>query len=169
MSETKPITGHFETDGVDLHHYRHGKFALLTSAVIFVDSEGRRNIAHHGLLTDGRSGKIGYYIIGSPFRTPYLEAYVVHDWWCAKAKTLKDAARTQLRLRADVQLRDETLVALGACRANRVVTYAAVRAHAWRHRNDPVADWSVDFISEAASHGCKLSPPELRGAMEYKL
>ena len=147
-----PKPARFITSGASCHFYRHGKYALLLNPVMFRDSKDHMHTAHPGLFTDGRSGKIGYYIIGSPFRTEYLEAYILHDWYCAKAKLLEPELRAIVRDAADLQLRNETLPALGAGLPRRVATYRAVRWHAWCHRDDEAGTWTADFLSEDASH-----------------
>ena len=151
MSKSGPV-GHFITDGVDYHHYRHGQFARLLQPVDFLDSKGHTHRAHPELFSDGRSGKIGYYLIGSPFRSKYIEAWTMHDWYCAKAKLLEPGLRRLVRDAADLQLRNETLPALGANYVLRAVAYRFVRGHAAIHRNDPIAHWYDDFASEEASH-----------------
>ena len=134
-----------------VRHDDAGGQAELLEAVVYMDTDKNMHVAHPGLLTDGRSGKCFYYIIGTPYRTKYLRAYELHDWYCAKAKMEQPDERYRLRLAADRQLRDETLPALGAGKARCRATYMAVRGHARKHQGDPVVDWSEDFATIEAS------------------
>lgn len=145
--------GKWLTEGVDLLHRTDGETAVLQQTVAYQCDGGRIYRAYPGLITDGRSGQIGYYVIGQPFRTKHLRAAMVHDWQCAKAKLLDPGPqRDGMRKAADRLFRDETLPACGVGRVKRLVMYRAVRLHAWYHRKDAVPHWSQDFVSEDASH-----------------
>ena len=152
MSRSRPLKrGSFQTTGVAVRHDDAGEEAELLEVVVYMDSDKNIHIAYPGLFTDGRSGECFYYVIGTPYKTKYLRAYIIHDWYCAKAKLLPLAERARLRLACDKQLRDETLKALGAGWWRRAWTYIAVRAHAFKHRNEPVVDWREDFATIEAS------------------
>jgi len=143
--------GHFITSGVQLHHLRGKRKAILMSEVIYVDAHNRTHTAHPGLLLDGRSGRVLYYLIGTPFDSKHLEAAVIHDWYCAKARTLTGSARKELRRKAD-NLFEECLITLGEPAWKCKAMPWAVRRQAKAAQNDAVAHWSINYISEETSH-----------------
>ncbi len=143
--------GHFLTSGVQLHHLRGKRKAILMTEVIYVDAHNRRHTAHPGLLLDGRSGRGLYYLIGTPYDSSHLEAAVIHDWYCAKARSLTGSARKELRRKAD-NLFAECLITLGVTPWKCAAMPWAVRQQARATQNEEVAHWSRNFISEEASH-----------------
>jgi hypothetical protein len=144
-------TGAFLTCAADIRFTagRCGR-AELRSWVNYQDANGIIHTAHPGLITDGRSGRIGYYVIGTPYNEDTLLPALVHDWYCAKIKLQPPSnMRNRLREAAD-DLFAECLRASGE--TWRVpLMHRAVRLHAWAHRNDAAAHWTEDFASEEAS------------------
>ena len=111
----------------------------------YIDLKGYIHVVYPGHVSDGRSGKIGYYTIGPAFRSRYLFPALVHDFYCAKAKQ-HPAIKYQLAREACDRLFREGVEGRGAYEATEWAMYRAVRAHAWKHRNnvsvafDP-SDW----------------------------
>ena len=76
-------------------------------------------------ITDGGSiPPVVYPIIGSPWRGPYVEATIIHDWECFLAKNAKE------RKKADKKFY-KMLEILGVPRWKRKAMYRGVRMAAW--------------------------------------
>ena len=153
MSQSRPLPQHgmFETEGVHLHHLRGEDQSILMSPVIYIDAHNRQHVAHPGLITDGRSFRAFFYVIGTPYDNEHLEACIIHDWYCAKSRMLTGDARWNLRDRAD-KLFGECLMSLGLPDWKRSLMVRAVRKHAEKTQDDPIHPWQKHFISEEASH-----------------
>jgi len=144
--------GHFLTNGVHLHHIGGTRAkAVLMAPVIFVDKHNRRHTAHPGLITDGRSFGLFYYLIGTPYDGRHLEACIIHDWYCAKAAMLTGDARRVVRGKADI-LFGECLESLDVPTWKQKRMVKAVQRHARAVQNKPASHWKRNFVSEAASH-----------------
>jgi len=149
--------GHFISSGVQLHHLRGKRKAILTLDVIYSDSHNRIHTARPGLLLDGRSGRGLYYLIGTPYDPRHLEATVIHDLYCALAAMLTGEARAEMRRKGDVLFAEclRTLPVPGwKCRS----MPWAVRQQAKLHKRDPIADWSDNFVSRDAVTANSANP-----------
>jgi hypothetical protein len=145
------MTGQFLTSGVLIDFDDAGRHGVLKRAVVYRDAAGRVHHALPGLKTDGRSGAIGYYVVGQPFRTKHLRCAIVHDWYCAIACMMDRESYCRLRKSCDLLFR-ESLAAVGVPRWKRWAMYRAVRGHAWwKGRRHEPQDWSVHFTSRAAA------------------
>ncbi len=160
-----PPHGRFLKPNVLLSHHPDGNHAELLEDVVYFDGPGYRHTAHCGLLTDGRSGRIGYYIVGAPYRTKHLRAAIVHDWYCAKAKLLPPGPdRNAVRGAADV-LFGECLAALGVGRVKAWAMVQAVKGQAWSVRKKAAVTWEVDFATPEAAQMGGSNPFTVQGLM----
>lgn len=152
MSQSRPLPehGHFISSGVQLHHLRGTRKAILMVEVIYIDAHNRRHVARPGLMVDGRSGRGLYYLIGTPFDSRHLEATVIHDLYCALAEMATGSARKELRRLAD-SLFGETLHAVGESKWKCMSMPWAVRKQARVHQGDPAVDWRDNFASEESA------------------
>jgi hypothetical protein len=86
-------------------------------------------------LPDRRRDKaaLGVDVAGAPYKSCWLAAYVIHDWWCDQAREMAAIDRPEavkIRLEGDL-LFNECLAFLGANRASRRAHWIGVRAGAW--------------------------------------
>lgn len=149
MTQSRPIPDHgkFLTTDVIIEFDEHGRHGELKTLVQYRDRTGLIHMAHPGLMTDGRSGRIGYYLIGAPFRTKQLRACVIHDWYCSTAQLLPPGKkRARIRLTGD-RLFGEMLAAIGVGRFKRWTMVRGVRLGTWYARNKPASPWFEDFAS----------------------
>jgi hypothetical protein len=110
--------------------------AVVLEPLTLTLDDGRAITVPRGMLTDGRSGPV-CAIMGGPYETPYLPAYLVHDYLCYRAQMWGPGdMRATVRRRADDLLR-ACLVDLGAWRATAAAVWAGVRAGAWASRRAP--------------------------------
>jgi len=116
---------------IHLDHHVGEQKATLTRSFWYVDKDGVTYTAHAGLLTDGGSiPRFFYRLIGPPYASPYLAAYIVHDAICANSEhlardgDLKDAQ--MLRKEAD-ELFYEMLRYLGCPLIKAKAMYRGVR------------------------------------------
>jgi len=83
-----------------------GKYAIVLNSFSYVDEAGRKHYVQRGLITDG--GSIGVFfrrVMGCPFRSPYLLAFIVHDMYSQRARDIGNIfnkQRRRLRKSADV-------------------------------------------------------------------
>jgi len=148
----------FLTRGVLIDFDDLGREGVLKRTVAYRDKQGRIHHALPGLRTDGRSGPVGYYLIGQPFRTRHLRCAIVHDWYCAHADLMDKESYSKMRAACD-KLFLESLETVGVPWWKRRLMYMAVRGHAKaRTIGHTPAHWSKHFTSAEASHATR---PEL--------
>ena len=153
--------GYFVQQRADLAFGEHGRQALLNSRLDYIDLGAHMHTAYPGLLTDGRSGRIGYYVLGTPYSTQHLRSALLHDWHCARGNLLGPAERAEVRRGADLLFR-ECLVQSGVRRFTAWLMYRGVRLHAWATRRRAAIGWQRDWASRDASE-----QGDLMGIMAY--
>lgn len=87
-------TDYFDGD-LTLRPLGDGKMELL-APFAYVDRVGERWEAQQSYVTDGASIPQAFWsVVGSPFTGDYLQAAVIHDWYCShKTKPWQDVHRT---------------------------------------------------------------------------
>ena len=142
--------GYFVQTRAELDFGDHGNEAVLKTRLDYIDTMAHMHTAYPGLITDGRSGRIGYYLIGTPFSTVHLRSALLHDWHCARGAMLDPVDRRVVRAGADM-LFHECLIHSGVGSTKARLMYWAVRLHAFAHRSDRPRDWRRDFVSRDAA------------------
>ena len=124
----------FRPTAVHLAHHADGGLPVLIADLCYYDYSGRRHHVPAGFRTDGGSKpRLFWRVLGHPFDRA-LPSYVVHDWYCHKARQLKAAGETAaavtLRRDADRLMREmHRHLGLSSVKAN--LEYAGVRIGAW--------------------------------------
>ena len=121
----------FTSKTIHLEHLIDSTRAILGRSFTYIDVDGVKYTAHPPMPTDGGSvPKFFYRVIGPPFASPYLAAYIIHDWLCREAEKLAvngfyyEAVVT--RKEADLLFK-EMLSFLGCNRVKVRAMYRAVR------------------------------------------
>ena len=115
-----------------------GDRAILIEDLTYTDKRGRRHKAKAGMVTDGGSvPKRFWRKVSSPYRD-LLPAYIIHDWYCQRARDIKDGkGRRNLRKCADKLLAEmvtwirKELPLVRVKRTSKNLIYAGVRLGAW--------------------------------------
>lgn len=124
-------------EGAELKHLlgdKKGRKSVLLSDFVYIDKRGRKHTAKKGLIIDGGSiPRWAWIIIGSPY-TMAVPAYVIHDWYCEKAKKVwhDEDIYQDLRKKADKLFKEmlNTLVRVHGRKIpgwKRSIMYRAVR------------------------------------------
>ena len=125
---------------VYLRHEPGAKKAVLQRDFHYIDQDGIKYTAPAGMPTDGGSIPVFFYrTISPPFASPFLPAYIIHDFYCDRARHLWeegdiDGAK-KLRKEAD-QLFREMLLHLGCPKWKAWVMYRGVRIGALNLKNN---------------------------------
>jgi hypothetical protein len=113
----------------------------------YVDARGVPHVAEIGLPIDGISKPLGNRW------GRYLRSACIHDHLRAVIRSMDAARRYQLFLAGDELFR-EMMIFEGACRAQAVAWYAAVRLGAMvESRGAPIPDYRADITAYYAHHG----------------
>ena len=115
-----------------------GDRAMLSEDLTYIDRKGRKHTAKAGMVTDGGSvPKRFWRKVSSPYRD-LLPAYIIHDWYCTRARDIKDGKqRRKLRKESDKLLAEMVswlrvnLPMIRVKRTSKGVIYAGVRIGAW--------------------------------------
>ena len=124
----------FTSKAIHLEHEIGGVNAILTRSLTYIDKDGVKHTAHTPMPTDGGTiYRFFYRIIGPPYASPYLGAYIIHDDKCIKAKSLAIAGlygeAVVERQEGDL-LFEEILEFLGCPSIKRKLMYKGVRVGA---------------------------------------
>lgn len=128
-----------------------GDRAMLADDFTYTDARGRTHTAHKGMITDGGSvPKRFWRKVSSPYRD-LLPAYIIHDYYCQRARDIKQGKeRRQLRKEADkllAEMVDWIRVNLPMVKVKRRVKpmiYAGVRLGAWTEEVKRVFGVKID-------------------------
>ena len=124
----------FEPLTVRLEHIPGSRLAILLHDLRYWDRQGRCTLVPNGFPTDGGTKPRWVWMwLGHPYKSCWLAAYVIHDWWCDQAREMAAIDRPEavkIRLEGDL-LFNECLAFLGANRASRRAHWIGVRAGAW--------------------------------------
>jgi hypothetical protein len=104
--------------------------AILKDRLTYVDEHGIEYHAWPGMYTDGGSiPRFAWSIIGPPFRSVYLKAYIIHDAGWTRAQEIGGSEGRQIR-RIYNEIFPGMLQFLGCCWMKRRTMYRAVQVGA---------------------------------------